>query len=78
MSKATITVPFATTQRAPALPSRITDTKVRGLNAERARRLRRSLMAFVRDTREALQGFAAYGFVFMLMYWMGAFLYAAL
>lgn len=78
MSTATITVPFAMTQRTSALPSRPSVINAPSLNATKALGLRRSLMTFARDTLEVLHGIAAYGFVLLLMYWMGAFLYAVL
>ncbi len=78
MHTATISVPFAATQRAQVMPSRPLATQAPSLNATNSIGLRRSLMTFARDTLEALHGIAAYCFVFVLMYWMGAFVYAVL
>ncbi len=78
MTTATITVAFTTTQRASSSASRQVVTNVSGLNTQKALGIRRTLVTFARDTFEVLQGIAAYAFVFMLMYWMGAFLYAAM
>ena len=78
MSTTTITVPFATTQRPQNRQARTAVTKAPGLDATTFLELRRSVASYATDTIDVLKGIAAYVFVFTLMFWTGAFLYAVL